>query len=333
MSAKKWLEKAIWTTDLITPATYGGLLSPAQAKKFLQIAIDYSQVLKECRHEFSDANKFQVPRIAFSSRIMVAGVEGERVVTGDRKAPAAGLMELSTVLLKGEVPISDELFEDNIEKDAVADSVMTMVAEAVGRDVEELIIQGDTARDPVGLGEDAYLDLLNGLIKQLQTNLSGVKEVDAGAGGAPTTYDGLFELILEGLDAKYRRDPRSLRLYVPVKHRDKYLASLRARGTSLGDSVLIDGLPTPAWNGIPIRECPMLSGTPAINGGAVDYTKFIFLTAPENIVVGWHRKIKIEKFRDPREGATSILPSCRVDCKFADPDAASYAYDVPTTLI
>lgn len=330
MGAKKWLEKATWTTADITPPTYGGLLSPGQTKEFLRVAIDYSQVLKECRHEFSDANKFQVPRISFGSRIMKPGTQGARLADGDRVEPSAGLMELDTVLIKGEVPISDEVFEDNVEKDRVADTVMTMVAEAVGRDVEELIIKGDVDRDPVGKGEDAYLDLLDGLIAQLQTNLSGVKEINGAT--AASSYDGLFETILEGLDSKYRRDPRMLRLYMPVKHRDKYLTSLRGRGTALGDKVTLDGIEVPAWNGIPIRECPMLSGTSAINTSAIDYSKFIFLTHPENIVVGWHRKIKVEKFRDPRDGATSILPTARVDAKFADPDMASYAYDVPDTL-
>lgn len=332
MGAKQWLEKAIWTTDLITPATYGGLLSPAQTKKFLQVAIDASPLLSAIRHEFSEANKFQVPRISFGSRIMKPGVQGERVATGDRVIPTCGLMELDTVLLKGEVPIPDELFEDNIEKDAVADTVMTMLAKAVSRDVEELVIQGDKAREPIVHAEDAYLDLLDGLIHQLGDNLSGAQEVHADVAGAPATYVGLLQLILEGMPARYRANPRDLRFFMPVMHADRYLNSISERGTAVGDKVLIDGMETPAFRGIPIIAVPNMSGTDTIDEAAIDYSKFIFLTDPQNVVVGWHRKVKIEKFRDPRDGATSILPSCRVDAKFADPDAASYAYDVPTTL-
>ena len=77
--------------------------------------------------------------MSVGSRIMRAGTEATRLLDADRVVPTTGLASLSTVLLRGEVPISDEAFEDNIEKDRMADTIMTMVAEAVGRDVEELL--------------------------------------------------------------------------------------------------------------------------------------------------------------------------------------------------
>jgi len=322
-TAQEWLEKATFTTsDLQAPAG-GGYLSPQQAKEFLRVAIDYTTITKECRYEDSDSPKFEVPRIAFGNRILRPGTEGTRLDDADRVKPSTGLVTLNTVLVKGEVPISDEVFEDNIEKEKLADTIMEMVAEAVGRDLEELFIKGDTARTT---GEDAYLDLLDGIIKQAQSDAPAAQQVDA---SAINSYDDLFKAMVEAMPAKYRRDYSTLRLYVPVKHRDGYQAALAARGTGLGDQATVANLATQlAFRGIPVKEVPMMSGTDTINGASVDYSKFAILVNPQNIIVGFHRRVKVEKFRDPREGATSIIVTCRADVKLADPEAIVLAYNI-----
>lgn len=322
-TAQEWLEKATFTTaDLQAPAG-GGYLSPQQAKEFLRVAIDYTTITKECRYEDSDSPKFEVPRIAFGNRILRPGVEGTRLLDADRVKPSTGLVTLNTVLVKGEVPISDEVFEDNIEKERLADTVMEMVAEAVGRDLEELFIKGDTARTS---SEDTYLDLLDGIIKQAQSGAPAGQKIDA---STITSYDDLFKAMVEAMPAKYRRDYSALRLYVPVKHRDGYQASLAARGTGLGDQAVVANLATQlAFRGIPVKEVPMMSGTDTINSASVDYSKFAILVNPQNIIVGFHRRVKVEKFRDPREGATSIVVTCRADVKLADPEAIVLAYGI-----
>ena len=45
-----------------------------------------------------------------------------------------------------------------------------------------------------------------------------------------------------------------------------------------------------------------------------------------------HRQVKVEKYRDPREGATSFIPSVRVDVTLADPSAMCLLFNIPTTL-
>jgi hypothetical protein len=66
----------------------------------------------------------------------------------------------------------------------------------------------------------------------------------------------------------------------------------------------------------------MLTGNHDINNGDVNnmnYDGVVFITDPKNIIFGFHRKIRIEKWRDPRDAATSFLPSVRFDVKIADP--------------
>lgn len=324
----KWLEKATWTTADITPPTGGGILTPEQAAEFLRVAIDASVIMREARTETSANPKFEVPRIAFGSRILRAGTEGARLADADRVKPATGLITLSTVLFKGEVPVSDELFEDNVERERVADTVMTMLAEAVGRDVEEIAIKSDTARIS---GEETVFDQFDGIIKSIQANTPTGQKVDMTAGYA--TYTDAFSKLVEVLPARYRRNYADLRLYVPVLHVDGYQKSLAARGTGLGDQAFVENMVVRlAFRGIPVVGVPMLSGTDTINNATVDYTKFLILTNPQNIIFGFHRRIRIERWRDPREGVTSFLPTVRFDCKIADPEAVAFAYNVPALL-
>ena len=324
-TAQEWLEKATFTTtDLQAPG--GGYLSPQQAKEFLRVAVNYTTITKEARYEDSDNPKFEVPRIAFGNRILRPGAEGARLADADRVKPTTGVVTLSTVLVKGEVPISDEVFEDNVEKEKLADTIMEMLAQAVGRDLEELFIKGDTARTAT---EDAYLDLLDGIIKQAQANAPTAQRINA---GTITTHDDLFATMVEALPAKERRDYSTLRLYIPVRIRDGYHKSLAARGTGLGDQALVTNLATQlAFRGIPVREVPMMSGTDTINSASVDYSKFAVLTNPQNIIVGFHRRVKVEKFRDPREGVTSFIVTCRADVKVANPEAVVLAYNIALT--
>jgi hypothetical protein len=244
-TAREWLEKATFTTaDLAS----GGRLSPQQVREFLRVAMESGVITKEMRYEDSDAPLFEVPRISLNTRVLRRGTEGQRLADADRVKPQTGLVTLQTVLLKGEVPLTDEVLEDNVEKERLADTIMAMLAEAVGRDVEELFIKGDTARTA---SEDQYLDSLDGIIKQLQVGLPTAQKIDA---SSITRYDDLFHAMLSALPPRYRTNVAQLRFYVPVRHHDGYVRELRARGTRLGDDAIIQNMTADlGFAGIPVR--------------------------------------------------------------------------------
>jgi len=322
----RWLEKATWTTPDITAPAGGGLLSPQQAREFLRILIDESVMLKEANNQTSLSPKFEVPRISFGNRILRPGVEAARLDPADRVKPATGLVTLSTHLFKGEVPVSDELFEDNIERDALADTIMVMIAEAVGRDVEEYAIKNDLDRTAGDGADFGPLSQFDGMIKQLQTGLPASHKVDA---AGITTYDQLFRNMVASLPARYRRDPTSLRFYVPVKHNDGYQSELASRGTPLGDTNVTENLRMKlAFRGIPVVPIPLMTGISTIDGAEINYDDFAILTHPLNLYVGWHRRIRVERWRDPRDAATSFLPTLRFDVKYADPSFGILASNI-----
>ena len=320
-----WLQKATFTTADIDPeqtATAGGILTPQQAAAFLQVAIDASTIMKEARIETSTAPKFEVPRISLASRVLRPGTEGSRLVDADRVEPTTGLVTLSTVLFRGEVPVSDEVFEDNIEGAGLADTLAQMIAQAVGRDVEEIAIKSDT--DRVAGDNEAVFDQFNGIIAQCQDNLASAQKIDA---SAHTSYNTTLGAAVAAMPSRYLNNWDRLRIYMPYAHVHQYQKVLAQRGTALGDTAVTDQLTTRlAYRGIRCVGVPMLSGQGTINSTPVYYDRFMVVTVPDNIIFGFHRKIRVERFRDPREGVTSFAVSVRFDVKFADPDCAVLVY-------
>lgn len=331
---RAWLEKATLSVADLTGGTDGGLLSAGQAAEFLRVAIAQSVLVNQCRVESNDSPSFEVPRMSFGSRILKKGTEATRNVDGDRVKPTTGLCAISTYLFRGEVPISDEVFEDNVEREGLADSIAQMIAEAVGRDIEEYALLNNTVRatpaDDAG-GYAVELDVFDGLVLQLvgqaenaTTGMLVPAAQNIADASTYTTFDSLFAAMMEKLPSQYRRDLNSLRFFTSYKLRDRYRASLTARGTPLGDRALIDDMAL-TYGGIPVIGIPMLTGTHTINTAAMVYDNVAFLCNPKNILFGFHRRVKLEWYRDPREGARSAVVSVRFDTKLADPNAFSTA--------
>jgi len=232
--------------------------------------------------------------------------------------PDTDLVTLSTELFKGEVPIGDEVFEDNVEREGLATSIMQMIAEAVGRDLEEIAIKSD----PQSTDPDLAVLPDGGLVTQLADAADNVVDVSAAV-----TYRDVFSSMVADLPARFRRTWDRLVLFVTPAVSDGYADELGDRATQLGDSN-VDGKPVQRYRGIPVIEVALLSGTDS-QPGVVDFATKAMLTDPRNIKVGFHRRVRVEKFRDPREGVTSFLPTVRYDVKLAQTEAAVLAEGVP----
>lgn len=323
---RRWLEKATLTSADFTGGSNGGYLSPDQTAKFIRVATDEGAMLGRGRLETSKAVKFQVPRVSMHGvRVLQVGVEATRLADANRKKPVTGQVELNTILFKGEILVSEETFEDQIEQGAFADTIATQVAEAVGRDIEELALKNDTARiagdnDPTA-AENTLWDQFDGLVKQAQGLPSGQKYDGTGV----TDPESILKGLLEKLPVRYRQRPAELALYVPVPVADAYVDTLTSRGTTLGDAVLQDGSLRP-FRGVPVIPVPLLSGTGLINSVAINYGQFGFCTYRGNVLTGYHRRVRFRRWDDEREGSTSFLVSCRFDCKFAEPEAVAFGH-------
>ena len=323
LSAQMLLEKATLETSSLaavgqTSNVGSAPLTIEQVDRFLRLAITPQAMLPDVRMVKSAATKWQESKIDFADRILRPGVEAQALTTGNQVVPSTGVTEISTVLLRGHVPISDEVFEDQVERAGFGDTVMTMMSMGVGRDLEDLMINGDTG------SADPLLATLNGWLKKAQGTGGNVLDMTA----TGQDYQKMFRQLLSSLPAKYKRDPDNMRYYVPVTLMEKYREFLAARGTPGGD-MWISSTGDLRFQGILIKAVPLfgvVTGT-----GANPDTSDILLTHRNNLIYGVHRDVRMETWRDPREGFTSFIVTCRVDAEISHVPATAIATNVDIT--
>ncbi len=318
LSTEALLRKAVLdTTD------FGGAgeapLSLEQVKQFIELMSAEQVMLSEARRVTSSSAKWQESIVDFASRIARKGSEATRLADADRVEPSTGIVEISTVLLRGEVPVSDEVFEDNVAQAGFAASLERTIASRFGFDIEDLMVNGDTA------SADTYLNALEGWLEQARTGTTGAGQTanTFDASSFAQDYQEIFKQLLIKIPKRHLRAIQGGlgRFYVPVTLDQKYRDLLASRGTALGDFNLTEKGDL-KYQGIKIVPAPsfdngIISGTPD--------TARVLLTNPNNLYAGFHRAMRFETWRDPREGATSFVITARVDAKVAVVNATAHA--------
>jgi hypothetical protein len=321
------LQKAVLTTD-----DFGGAgeapLSIEQVDRFIVLLAAEQAMLPDVRTVTSRASKWQESIMDFSGRIAHPGVEATRLVEGDRSKPGTGVIEISTVLLRGEVPVSDEAMEDMAARGNFADDLTTGIASRFGFDVEELLLNGSLAANADLNDQTAYMRLQDGWLAQAldasaADNIAGGISFVYDAVGDAQDYQEIFKQLLVGLPDRFKRNIESDgRYWAPKRLEEKYRDLLSARGTALGD-LSLTGANELKYQAVRIVGVPSMF----IKAGSPD-TSHILFTNRNNLYAGYRRAITFETFRDPREGATSWVITARVDSELAVPQAASVAKNV-----
>jgi HK97 family phage major capsid protein len=208
-------------------------------------------------------------------------------------------LELDAQLVKAEVHLSDEVLEDNIERGELRQTILEMIAEAAGRDMEEVIINGDTA------SADPFLATMDGLLKQATSHI-----VDA-AGVA--INKNLLRDMLKSLPSEYLRDKKQMAFLTSVDAELDYRNTLADRATVGGDRFIEEDTPA-LYSGVPVKPVPLFPE----NLGAANNRTVALLCNPKNVHVGIWRQIRLESFRDVSAGVLRVVATLRFDAKFAE---------------
>jgi len=307
MNNRTILEKADLALADLTAG--GGILKPAQAQKFMRLLIKESVLMKLATVVPMASPKQQISKIKFGSRILRPGAEATALAVGDRVKPDLSMVELDAKLFKAEVRLSDETLEDSIERGELRQTILEMMAEAIARDIEEVIVSGDTASG------DAFLAVMDGVLKQATSNV-----VDAAAN--PISKD-LMRDMLKTLPSEHLRDKKAMRFLTSVDADLDYRNSLAERATAVGDKFLEGDTPV-LYSGVPVQPVPLF---PENLGAGSDQT-VILLCNPKNIHVGIWRQIRIESARDISEGTLKIVATLRFDVKYAEEPGVAKAINV-----
>jgi len=307
MNNRTILEKADLALAELTAG--GGILKPAQAQKFMRLLVKESVLMKLATVVPMASPKQQISKIKFGSRILRPGAEATALAVGDRVKPDLSMVELDAKLFKAEVRLSDETLEDSIERGELRQTIMEMMAEAIARDIEEVVVSGDTA------STDPFLAVMDGVLKQATSNV-----VDAA--GGPVSKD-LMRDMLKTLPSEHLRDKKAMRFLTSVDADLDYRNSLAERATAVGDKFLEGDTPV-LYSGVPVQPVPLF---PENLGTGSDQT-VILLCNPKNIHVGIWRQIRIESARDISEGTLKIVATLRFDVKYAEEPGVAKAINV-----
>jgi len=287
----------------------GGILQPAQAKKFMRLLIKQSVLMQMATVVPMASPKQQISKIKFGSRILRPGQEGVALGLSDRTKPDLSSVELDAKLYKGEVRLSDETLEDSIERGELRQTIMEMLAEAIARDMEELAINGDTA------SADPFLATMDGLLEQATSNV-----VDA---GGTSLLRSLLQDMLKSLPSEHLRDKRALRFLTSVDGELDYRDTLSQRATVAGDKFLEEDAPV-LFSGVPLQAIPLFPDTL----GASNNQTAVLLCNPRSIHMGIWRTIRIETGRDISEGTLKIVATLRFDVRYADESGVCKAINI-----
>jgi hypothetical protein len=284
----------------------GGYLNDQQSDRFIRLLIKKSVLLGMVNVTPMKGPRQEENKTRFAGRVLRPGSPGVALTKSQRAKPDLSQFVLDAKLFKAQVNINDETLEDNIERGVFLDTVQEGMAMAVGRDMEFVTIQGDTA------SADPLLAVLDGILKQATSNL-------VNAGSSKLDKDILRDM-LKTMPEEFAV-VETLKYFTNRRARIDYKDSLANRATALGDANIVQRN-TAAYQDMELSSIPEWP-----NGVSTS----ALLTDPKNIWVGVHRKVRFERDRDVPAGINIIVGTLRFDTKFEEETASVKAYDIATT--
>lgn len=225
---------ALAKATVTTTVGAGGLLNPEQSKAFLEIAQDSSSFGQSIRTEQVGTISGTLNKLNTGKRLLRGAVENAD--DGYRVEPTFPTLPYSTVKMRLPFEVTNDEYEQNIEKRALEEKLVRRFGNQLGLDLDDLDVNGDTA---AGAGPDqAFLALHNGLLKLAATG-SGVHRVNGGTINAGAIDKAHFFAAARAMPNKYRSD-RNRWLMSPNRH-ITWIEELTDRPTAAGDTALGGG--------------------------------------------------------------------------------------------
>lgn len=310
----KILQKA--QTGLAELVSGDGNLEEAFASEFMRIAVTGAKVLPMFYVPTMRSPQQKFPAVGMGSTILRAGTDGQSVQEG---AGQTGLdfdvINLDVKEFKGEVPITKSVFEDNIERQSFRDTILELIPKAVARDMEKVILHGDTA------DADPFYAQFDGIRKQITSNTRDFQNRPFADVTAADPYADL-QAMLDLIPSNYMDDIDMYRFITDRKGVSNYKKVLRGRETGLGDIAVMSSQSL-KFDDVPIERVWNME---AKSGG----TNALLLN-PKMVHVGIWRNVTMEVDYDVRKGIFYFVVTVRFDCKVALEDHAVKGINVNNT--
>lgn len=302
------------------------ILQPEKTAQFVREMQLATRILPAARSVMMQAKQRDIDRIALSGRILksgkdAAGAHQDLDADTDSSDPDFNTQKLITNELVALISLRDDTLRENIESGNLEGTLLSLFAEAAGRDFEEFAVFGDTN---VAFGDDDVLSLSDGWARLASNKLYGLgvdQDFDPAAAEFP---EDMFQAQLDALPKRYFSNPMDWVYYVDFSADDAYRDILKSRGTDLGDRAQVERSPV-FYKGIRVDYAPMLERTPAQHGLVDDdeiFGRVSLLVNPANLVWGIFHQVQVEPEREAKARRTDFVLTFEGDMQYEDPNAA-----------
>jgi hypothetical protein len=324
--------------ELIDRAMKGGIteiddfgyavLQPEKLARFVRKMQSKTVVLPQARYSPMSSHIKHIDRISFTGRVLKSGKDtsgdNRSLATSDFAKPTTNTNVLTASEFIAIASLRDDALRRNIEKEAFENTMIDLLGEAVGRDLEELALFADT---DILYSNDDVLSKTDGWIKLAENKIYGGDSSDFNP-AAETYPENMFNAMLEAMPKEYLSNINEWRFWVTWDMANDYRDLLKTRGTALGDSAYTGNSPL-AYKGIPIQVVPMLARATSVGeGGTGDVA---ILGYPNNHVWGVFHRVTIEREREAKERRTDFVLGLEVDAGYEDENAVVVAFKDAST--
>lgn len=286
------------------------LLNDEQFNTFMRAATINQSILQDASFRRMNAMNQVVSSTSVVGRVLQNGYDSNGDTEDNLTAATIGFgkAELNSTKLKALTSILDDDKEDNIEREQFEQTLLTMMGEAVGRDLEAVCVFGDASytydhdnnagtaavAHPLFSTFDGWLEQAKSY--QVKSDLANDGSDDNdGDFDLDDGIDAMFDAMIGKLPVPYRAAGLMNRLafYVPWEVYDAYQNLLASRVDTLGDANLT-GRPALTYKNIPVKYAPVLD---AEDGRTVFGNVPSILTIPEFVWYGVYKDLSVEPNR------------------------------------
>lgn len=273
MDRREAIAKATTTTSVAS----GGLLTPSQSKKFIETIKESSDFGKAIRTEMVSTPDGELNKLATGSRLLRKA--NENADDGYRASPTFPTVEYATVKKWLPFEVTEEVFEENIEKEALEAKLLAQFGAQFALDLDDLDVNGDT-----GSG-DAFISIQDGILEQID-NDAAVHDIDGSTIDSGVIGIGHFLAAIRAMPNKYVSKGNLAWIGSPAK-RYQWIEGLTERATGAGDLALGgEGPLAKAPLGIPFLEVPFMPDTRLILSNPKNFIRAIFRDIQRKRVTG-----------------------------------------------
>lgn len=301
--------------DLTNIVDGKAILAPENLGKFLKAMQLDQPILSKSKFELMKSTEKNLNRIGIVGRALTSGYEAGTEANGrgktrelteaEKKSVSFGANTLRAKKLKACAMIEDDDLEDNIEGEALKNTLLELMGQKIGEDFEFWGMYADTSIDHAN---NKFLYMADGWLKRAGTKLTQGTEFDVtGANGV----ENMFDWMIAKLSPRFRRRDK-LVFYVPFEVEEAYRNLLKQRNTSLGDQVTMGYAPL-TYKKIPIIN-PVTLDDP--EGRTITSKGHCLLTDPLNLAWGVKSKLSIEPERKPGPERTDYWYRFRGDVNY-----------------